>query len=1057
MNPNGTPDSSASPAASEEPDPVGQKAPQGVDPAHAAAWLDARLVTYRQELEVPFARFDAEVVTRLAAAMHHLVEDWQANLAMQVEIALRAARAEPQTNLRRSAVFCSLRDGFRWARRLSERRENDFRGVFVHANAFAPLAAVFAATDSLSTVSAPLDASIYAPEPGDGWWRHMRKRLALGRLTKRPCWRGVPLRDLARAFVVPVVVRNYESWLHRAGALRVFFWRRLRDVVHEIVDHVVRLDHRLRAGEPVGVEDVAATLGEGLQQLHDDIQRFVREMRERSDRLLAAAIGELRYAALRSDTFLLPDRVWETSSVEADPEYISRIIKEACEGWNRLADGAVGELGVLLDGGAFTAAVRYAGLRDAVGVHEAIRDGLVEPARAASAALDSAILRLEAATCAIPAADGPRKRPRTETGSLPTLNAAMLELPTDGDQGPDLGDAQAAFADTLELARQRIHGELHAVFMVPVRENVGRERATASLREFERSLTAAAARIHPRFHVPSVRKPRLEEGDPPPQVELRPVELRHRAQVLVLDRVLRRTAALNQDIGQAADRVAEGAREVLAIVDFSLETTIEQHVRGDDGTEANRTVALEAVRAGVERARARLGQIETEVDAVLATLPSALLDGVEEPVRDFELALRGMDDSLTMVGGGVTGQGVTPDVTVAPDKVVDDTVRIRFGPHGLKSVVTLDDLMRTLRGSAQVELEQSGLPQSYWRLFSSDGAVSGPLRVGHDATQERFAEMVSDWQNGDPESLALIGVNGSGKASVVDRLCESLTDRYPIVRVRIRERILRTQSLIPLLTRQLGLNVDTADAFCDALLDREERLVIVVEAAERLFLRHPQGLEAMRSLLTLVGSTAERVLWIVSFERAAFDFLSTTLEVSEAFTNVLEVPLLDRREVEQLLMLRHRMSGMRLRFDARELGQSGESEEVLQGRLFDRIFAISHGHPAVSLHTWLTAVREVNPRGEVVLGSPCGLPGPLLAPLDGRKCAALAALIVHGGLDRAGFAHTMRISLDEAGTLLAQLRHLHLVEAGEGARGIYRMHRVALLDLYLELKRRNVL
>ncbi|MBU6162769.1 MAG: hypothetical protein KGO50_16760, partial [Myxococcales bacterium] len=124
---------------------------------------------------------------------------------------------------------------------------------------------------------------------------------------------------------------------------------------------------------------------------------------------------------------------------------------------------------------------------------------------------------------------------------------------------------------------------------------------------------------------------------------------------------------------------------------------------------------------------------------------------------------------------------------------------------------------------------------------------------------------------------------------------------------------------------------------------------------------------------------------------------------------------------------------------------------------FDDLHRVTDGYPPLALYLWLGSLTPGADGRELVVSIAPPLPEAMLSPLDGLRCAALASILLHGGLTLDEFAQVLRVPRGDAAALLGQLRHAHLVEGQATSQRGFTVNRVAYQHLYRELAQRNLL
>jgi hypothetical protein len=986
-------------------------------PASAAsgdAVLRRRIASFAADAHRAADALRSQAAPAVRESLDGVVDAWVANVCAQLDLLERFAAGAAPPLVVRSEVQRARRDLARWMRVLAERAEAQARSDAPAAIWAACAERLVAAVGALGTISAPTDPAIFAAEAGDRLPRLVRKRLAARVAGRGDAPRGVPLQALARHYALAPLLDKQAEWANRYGAARIAAWRALRRVALELRDALERIDRTLgEGGRPdwAMLRDAVHEWGEGVKV---DLSATHGEIHARIDRDIASALAALEYAAMRSGTFLLPARVYESGPSESACEAAVARARSNADGWARLAQGTCAGLAVVLDADAYLAAVRYAHFRDGAVLDSLLASRLVEPA-----------------------------------SELVARVAAARDRVSDVDSFDGAGNV-------LRDVRETLHAFIGERCVLPIRDPLLRNVAQDAVAELRRSTSRATQRLGAGFRVSFDKDLRFDEGDDPPPAPRHEVHPRSVADAVLTHAIEANIETTWRLLQALFDETRERVEELVRAVDFHFEMAARQ-ASGELADASTLTMASLGVDQVVERAEL----LERRVTEARHAVMRGVAEPVPEAIAEFG---RRIDDLLTSRPAAVRSETVVvPALGVGGHETgVRGDLLERFGRQvargragdALIEVKTRRQLAEAMRFASFESLREGPLPEGYVRLFRSSNEVIGTAKFGIQDVVERIRGAVAAWEEGDPEAVAVVGLAGIGKGAVLDRVLEDLVDVYAPRRVVLSSRLLEPDELARTLSAAIGLpSTDSVDDLAQQLNASESRRAVLVEGGELLFLRHPRGLRAARALLSLVTRTADQVFWVVSFERVAFDFLLSVLHLSDAFTQVAEIDLLDRDEVEQLILTRHRVSGLALTFAA-EIDPDGD-EQVRQRVYFDALRAASHGHPVLAAWCWLRSLREFNSQGQILVGPVNPLPRNLLTPLDGVRRAAIATLLLHGGLDRTSFAQAMRLPGDESASLLAQLRHMHLVSVD--ANGIHEVNAVALMAIHEELRGGNVL
>jgi hypothetical protein len=293
-----------------------------------------------------------------------------------------------------------------------------------------------------------------------------------------------------------------------------------------------------------------------------------------------------------------------------------------------------------------------------------------------------------------------------------------------------------------------------------------------------------------------------------------------------------------------------------------------------------------------------------------------------------------------------------------------DQVMESFGGR-VPSQPSLPPVVRrtTLRDTLSLPAAKSDLPALYRLLFRVAPVEDRRFLVGRDQELAGLEQAVADWEAGRFAACLLIGARGSGKTSLLNCATREIFAHHQLVRAEFEERILTPTKLDGFLRRLLRLRegVDVESAI------REERRVLILEEAERIFLRKVGGFAAARYLTHLIHRTASTTLWIIVMNDRSFRVLDAGTHLHRVFSYRINAMNVSRADLESAILERHRLSGLRLEFAPPPAGDPRVSrakrwmgiEDAPQKLFFDSLFQQSEGIFRSALQLWLSSIERV--------------------------------------------------------------------------------------------------
>jgi hypothetical protein len=115
------------------------------------------------------------------------------------------------------------------------------------------------------------------------------------------------------------------------------------------------------------------------------------------------------------------------------------------------------------------------------------------------------------------------------------------------------------------------------------------------------------------------------------------------------------------------------------------------------------------------------------------------------------------------------------------------------------------------------------------------------------------------------------------------------------------------------------------------------------------------GLNVIRHIKSVVGEYSSKCLFVMNMNPFAYAIVNATEPLDTHCTGVVRCQPFNSHDLKQLVMTRHKSSGMLLDFGN---GATNSFSEIKLAKLFNRIFEYSSGNPGVAMNAWLTGIRH---------------------------------------------------------------------------------------------------
>lgn len=359
------------------------------------------------------------------------------------------------------------------------------------------------------------------------------------------------------------------------------------------------------------------------------------------------------------------------------------------------------------------------------------------------------------------------------------------------------------------------------------------------------------------------------------------------------------------------------------------------------------------------------------------------------------------------------------------------------------------------------------LPPIYRRLFGEVPLGLSDLYQSRPRLEAPCRQVFETWLGKQRTALLVVGDRGSGKRTLVNRVRAELHGELPVHWLSLGPHLASESRLCAAMCEATGVPYATSFAeFGRHVPLLGARRVLILENAEQLFVRTPEGLRRMQDFLDLVRATDEALLWVVLIAAPAATLLQTCLKLPLYFGQVVTIPHETGGFIETMIRSRHRVSGFGLRFRARRppalqrLRRPFTSTDMLPDpgeEWFIELERMCDGNLRQALDYWLLSARlDMKTEHDVVVRPLPRRRGRALAGLSLSQRLVLVSLVQHGALSEAQLGDLLRLANHGLAPEIDDLRRRKLIDqAGPG--GYLHLRPTAIGPVTHDLRWRNMI
>ena len=605
-----------------------------------------------------------------------------------------------------------------------------------------------------------------------------------------------------------------------------------------------------------------------------------------------------------------------------------------------------------------------------------------------------------------------------------------------------------------------------------LRESAGEKRIRAAADQMAQGLAEATRHLTPIVRCQAIQVDERVISPAPARREYRLEELAETAfDVLALEQI--RTTA--EPLSAHFEAAYASTEEVRTVLDFNLSTAVEDLSNEDPDPNAVReliTGGIESAAAVATEAADRIQSgVEEEFPQAAAALEQAwgrLYDRIQvEAQRQDELlgawtALR----AWTAARGAQARSAWTNTRTRAGRSLTSlrsrALVALRRGRTAvLQPQVTDADIERTLIAIQEADRLTRHLPMVYQRLFAMAPVSDPDLTVGRTSAIARVGHLRRRWERSVAPILVVTGPPGAGLTTFLNVIAKRLFDDSKVVRVNLKRRLSEPgaffEAAVAAAYRSDGQEPPEIDDSTDpqdgdptsysaqsafqalAALGGGRPVVVMVEPMEHLFTRQVGGAQVVEAILTQLRQSPSSVWWILTASSYAWALLEKLDPNAPTLASRLELAPLDRDALEEVILKRHRKSGLPLQFEmpegasrrlqaeARRAPDDEARQAIYRREFFDKLARISGGDLTRAQFYWLRALDLDRHDRLLRVRSREPLSFAFLSELDLDRAFALKAFLGHASLTPAEYAEITGETLHRCLVVFESLFGLRLI------------------------------
>ncbi len=280
------------------------------------------------------------------------------------------------------------------------------------------------------------------------------------------------------------------------------------------------------------------------------------------------------------------------------------------------------------------------------------------------------------------------------------------------------------------------------------------------------------------------------------------------------------------------------------------------------------------------------------------------------------------------------------------------------------------------------------LPQFYKNLFSGQSLISEDFWISRETDEEMFRTGVRRHRLGYQGGILVVGERNSGKSAFCRHLTEKCFRREKVAHLYSTY---SGSTQVTDFTAALRKATNAKGSINEIMESLPPGSVLVIHDLELWWERSLEGWEIVKLLINLINDYGKRCLFVVNINPYAFTLMDKMVQLQEQFVSVIPLRPFNSLELQEMIIRRHRSSGLKFVLRNRE---EDKLAEMRMASLFNKYFDFSEGNPGVTLKAWLVNILKISEK-RIFIRAPQLPDTTFLTQMDEEWKVMLIQLILH--------------------------------------------------------------
>lgn len=245
------------------------------------------------------------------------------------------------------------------------------------------------------------------------------------------------------------------------------------------------------------------------------------------------------------------------------------------------------------------------------------------------------------------------------------------------------------------------------------------------------------------------------------------------------------------------------------------------------------------------------------------------------------------------------------------------------------------------------------LPFYYKQLFVGQQILHKDFWVGRDEELFEAQLAIERYHSGYTGAIAIVGDSGIGKTFFAKQMA-NLAKPQNILQVQVPNEI---QLGLEDLTKAFQKAGDNFSSSIETILDElPDKSWVLIDDLELWWQQAQFKQENIGKIFELISNYSDRLIFVVLSNRPVFKDILSMSNYLDVFINVIQLEPIDTRHLKDIVLSRHKASGLDIKLNNTIYNDWGETKWAV---FFNKIHKMTHGNIEAALQLWLASVQKI--------------------------------------------------------------------------------------------------